>query len=374
MLDVALKLLNQLTDSSYKAYIVGGFVRDYLLGIESSDIDITTNATPKEIKEIFEDSCLPNEEYGSVTVIKQGIQFEITTFRKEIQYENNRKPVEIKYIDDLEDDLIRRDFTINTLCMDEKGQILDYLDGKKDIKKRIVRTVGQAKDKFEEDSLRILRAVRFATILDFSLDKEVVEAIRETKYLVHNLSYYRKKSELEKIFTSPNYKKGIKLLLELGLDKELELTNLNRVLDSNTSSLIGIWSMLDVVDKYPFNKNEMELIKKINKVLNNNCLDPYILYHYGLYVNSVAAEIEKIDMKKITETYALLPIKSRKDIQISSDDIMALLDKTPGEYLKNIYADIEQEILYGRLDNNKNSILAYIDKNYKEEVNYEKDS
>ena len=374
MLDVALKLLKQLTANSYKAYIVGGFVRDHLLDIESSDIDITTNATPKEIKEIFEDSCLPNEDYGSVTVIKQGIQFEITTFRREIQYENNRKPVEIKYIDDLEEDLVRRDFTINTICMDENGQILDYLNGRGDIEKRLVRTVGIAKDRFEEDSLRILRAVRFATILDFSLDNDIVDAIYKTKSLVRNLSYYRKKCELEKIFTSPNYKKGIKLLLDLGLDMELEICNLDKVLESDTISLIGIWSMLDVIDKYPFNKNEMELIKKINKVLDKDCFDPYVLYHYGLYVNSVAAEIKKQDIKIITEAYASLPIKSRKDIQISTDDIMNLLKKAPGEYLKNIYTDIEQEILYQRLKNDKNSILFYINKKYNEEVDYEKDS
>ena len=125
MIDIALKLLNEFVSRSYKAYIVGGFVRDYILGIESNDIDITTNATPKEIKEIFEDSCLPNEDYGSVTVMWRGIRFEITTFRREIEYLNNRKPVEIRYIDDLMTDLLRRDFTINTLCMDCDGNILD---------------------------------------------------------------------------------------------------------------------------------------------------------------------------------------------------------------------------------------------------------
>ena len=133
MLDVAFSLLKEITSRSYKAYIVGGFVRDYLLGIESNDIDITTNATPKQIKEIFEDSCLPTEDYGSITVIKKGVRFEITTFRKEIEYANNRKPIEIKYIDDLFQDLLRRDFVINTLCMDQNGKILDYLGGQEDI-------------------------------------------------------------------------------------------------------------------------------------------------------------------------------------------------------------------------------------------------
>ena len=101
MLEVALKLLEEITSRGFKAYIVGGFVRDYILGINSNDIDITTSATPKDIKEIFDDSCLPSEDYGSVTVIMKGIRFEITTFRKEIGYIDNRRPAEIKYIDDL---------------------------------------------------------------------------------------------------------------------------------------------------------------------------------------------------------------------------------------------------------------------------------
>src|SRR5699024_1827137 len=111
MLESALKLLKELTSHDYKAYIVGGFVRDYLLGRESQDIDVCTNATPKEIKEVFEDSFLPTEDYGSVVVNKYGVRFEITTFRKEFSYQDHRKPVEIQYIDDLYQDLLRRDFT-----------------------------------------------------------------------------------------------------------------------------------------------------------------------------------------------------------------------------------------------------------------------
>ena len=181
MLEIALKLLKDITSHSYQAYIVGGFVRDYLLGIESNDIDIITNATPKQIKEIFADSCLPNEDSGSVTGSMKGIRFEITTFRREIGYVNNRKPIEIQYIDDLQEDLRRRDFVINTLCMNEEGEVLDYLGGREDLEKRIVRTIGSAYDKFSEDSLRILRAIRFATILDFNLSDEVREAIQKTK-------------------------------------------------------------------------------------------------------------------------------------------------------------------------------------------------
>ena len=364
MLDVALKLLKKFTSCSFQAYIVGGFVRDYLLGIKSSDIDIATNATPKEIKEMFPDSCLPNEDYGSVTVFMNGIRFEITTFRKEIGYINNRRPEKIKYIDSLEEDLKRRDFIINTICMDEDGVIVDYLNGQEDLNKRVIRTVGNSFDKFTEDCLRILRAVRFATILDFSLDSEIVDAICACKGLLRKLSYDRKKEELEKIFTSPNAKNGIQLLLDMELDQELEIPNLYKVLNSKNVSLIGIWTVLDVTDKYPFNKNEMQLIKKVKKALNGNVLDPMMLYKYGLYVCSVAGEIKNQDIKKITEAYNKLIIKNKKDININSKTIMNLLSKNSGEYIGDIYNDIEKEILYKRLNNNEEEITIYIKNKY----------
>ena len=364
MLDVALKILKELTEHSYKAYIVGGFVRDQLLGIESNDIDITTNATPKEIKEIFEDSCLPTEDYGSVTLYKKGINFEITTFRKEIEYQDNRRPVEVKYVDDLYTDLIRRDFTINSLCMDDQGNIIDFLNGKEDIDNKIIRTIGDANQKFSEDSLRILRAVRFSTVLGFKLSDDAVSAIKENKYLVKNLSYYRKKSELEKIFISPNRKYGIQLLLDLGLDEELELPNLKKLLEVDTTSLIAMWYLLDVSDKFPFNKNELDLMSDVSNVIEANNFDPMALYKYGLYANSVAGELKNLDLKAISESYAALVVKSRKEIDIDSEDIMEILNSKPGKYLKDIISDVEREILYRRLENKKEKISEYILKNY----------
>lgn len=362
MLEVALKLIEEITSRGFQAYIVGGFVRDYILGINSNDIDITTSATPKDIKEIFTDSCLPSEDYGSVTVIKKGIRFEITTFRKETGYIDNRRPTEVKYIDNLYEDLLRRDFTINTICMDVDGNIVDMLNGQHDLEEKVIRTVGDPKVRFEEDVLRILRAIRFATILDFKLDREVVEAIKECSPLLYNLSINRKKEELDKIFSSPNAEKGIELLLGLGLDKFLGLDNLAKV--KCTSSLIGVWTVLDVLDKYPFSSNERELIKSVKDTLEHNNLDPYNLYKYGLYANSVAGEIKGLDIKDITESYNNLVIQSKKDIDVTSEEIMVALNKGPGSYLKDVYNDIEKEILYRRLSNEKDRIIEYIVKKY----------
>lgn len=364
MYDVALKVLKELNDNGYKAYIVGGYVRDVLLDIESNDIDITTNATPKQIMELFNDSCLPNEDYGSVIIEKKGYRFEITTFRKEIGYNDNRHPTEVKYIDELYPDLLRRDFVINTICMDSNGDIVDYLNGREDLENKVIRTVDDAYKSFSDDALRILRAIRFATILDFKLSDEVVAAIKKTKDLVRNLSYYRKKSELDKIFTSSNRKLGVSLLLEFGFDEVLELPNLSKILDTNTTSLIGVWSILDVVDKYPFNKNESSLIKDISKAIPLNNLDPMALYKYGLYVNSVASEIKGYDIKNVTESYNNLVIKCRKDIDVTSDDIIKILHKEPGKFITEIYDDIEREILYRRLKNEKEDICNYILGNY----------
>ena len=362
MLEVALKLIEEITENGYQAYIVGGFVRDYILGIDSNDIDITTNATPKDIKEIFTDSCLPSEDYGSVTVMKKGIRFEITTFRKEIGYIDNRRPASIKYIDNLYDDLLRRDFTINTLCMDVNGEIVDLLNGREDIDNKIIKTVGNPKERFGEDVLRILRAIRFATILGFKLDRDVICAIKESSHLLNGLSVNRKKEELDKIFSSPNADVGIELLIGLGLDKYLGLNNLYKV--KCTSSLIGVWTVLDVLDKYPFSSNERELILSVKEALEHNNLDPYTLYKYGLYANSVAGEIKGLDIKNITESYNNLVIQSKKDIDISSEEIMRILNRKPGSYLKEIYLDIEKEILYRRLSNEKDRICEYIINKY----------
>ena len=364
MYDVALKVLKELNDNGYKAYIVGGYVRDVLLDIESNDIDITTNATPKQIMELFNDSCLPNEDYGSVIIEKKGYRFEITTFRKEIGYNDNRHPTKVKYIDELYPDLLRRDFVINTICMDSNGDIVDYLNGREDLENKVIRTVDDAYKSFSDDALRILRAIRFATILDFKLSDEVVDAIKKTKDLVRNISYYRKKSELDKIFTSSNRKLGVSLLLEFGLDEVLELPNLSKILETNTTSLIGVWSILDVVDKYPFIKNESSLIKDISKAIPLNNLDPMALYKYGLYVNSVASEIKGYDIKNVTESYNNLVIKCRKDIDVTSDDIIKILHKEPGKFITEIYDDIEREILYRRLKNEKEDICNYILGNY----------
>ncbi|MDD3392361.1 MAG: hypothetical protein PHE54_02370 [Bacilli bacterium] len=362
MKNSALKIIKKIEASGYEAFIVGGFVRDYLMDIKSTDVDICTNATPKEIKSMFKNIVLPNEKYGSVTLIYNKVRFEITTYRKEINYINNRFPAKIKYINHLETDLKRRDFTINTICMNSNGEIIDLLNGKDDIKNQMIRMVGNPKYRLKEDALRILRAIRFATIFNYQLDDKLKIYIKKYGYLLKKLSYFRKKEELDKIFANKNVLSGISLLKELNLEEFLEFSLKNVVV---TSCSIGIWHQLHVNNKYPFTKNEKEIMHELDELKNKNLTDERIIYKYGLYLVTLAGEIKKIDRKQILSIYSNMYITSRKNIEISGTEISSTLGLKPTYLLKYIIDDIENVILIKKIKNNKDDIVKYLLDKYK---------
>lgn len=362
MYNSSIKILQKINEHGFKAYVVGGYVRDLYLNKRSMDVDICTNATPKELKEIFGDAMLPSVNYGSVTIRYKNIRFEITTFRKDIKYENNRLPVKIKYINELIDDLKRRDFTINTLCMDSNGDIIDLLGVKEDLDNKIVRMVGNPKKRLKEDALRILRAVRFATILNFELDGNLKKYIKKYGYLLKKLSYYRKQSELEKIFTSSNVEYGISLLKELDLVKYLELSNVDTLVV--TPSLIGIWSQLGVEDIYSFSNHDKKIISDLKELRTKDLYDKKVLYKYGLYTCSIAAEIKGTPKKIITKKYNDLVIHSIKDLEISGKDINNILNKNGGKIIKEILNDLESRVLEGNIENKFSELKQYIVDNY----------
>ena len=350
-------------EHGYLAYIVGGFVRDYLVGRKTLDIDICTNATPKEIIEIFDHVKVSDFSYGSVSIVYKKVKFDVTTFRKDIKYEDNRKPIKIKYISNLKDDLLRRDFTINTLCMDSDGDIIDLLNGKVDIENKIIKTVFNPKLKIKEDSLRILRAIRFATILDFEIEEKTKKYLIKYGNLLEKLSGSRKKDELTKIFSSVNKEKGRNLLLELKLDKYLKLSNLKDIVLCD--DIIGIWAQLEINDNYPFTKLEKDNISKIKELLNYKEIDEYTLYKYGLYLSTVVYDIKNKDRVILNEMYRNLPIYNSKEIDIKPLEIAYLLNERPGAFIKDIIKDLEKQIVYNNIKNNKEDITKYIVNNYK---------
>ena len=354
MNNIIIDVLNKIEDNGFTAYVVGGYVRDLIMGKNSMDVDICTDALPKDIKEIFKLSE-ESSEYGSISFKIGDYNFDVTTFREEISY-LNRKPVEIKYIKDLYTDTLRRDFTINSICIDKNGKMIDKLNGKKDIDNKIIRLIGD-NTKLREDPLRILRAIRFATILDFTIDVSLCDGINMYKELIKEIPLTRVKLELDKILVSENYKKGLNYLKKFDL---LEVLGIQYKHIISTQDLCGMWAQLKVSVDYPFTKEEKDNITKIKQIVNSNNLDNYTVFKYGLYISTVASKILNINSDKIVEIYNNLPITSKNELNISIPEIKDILDTDDFSLVKEIEEKIIIKIVNNELQNEHDLLVNYI--------------
>ncbi len=201
--DYIKKIISKIEENGYEAYIVGGAVRNMLLGISPDDYDITTSCTPDVLCNIFQKTVNTGIKHGTVTVITDGGCAEVTTYRIDGQYHNHRSPEMVKYVSRLQDDLARRDFTINAMAYNEKTGIIDLFGGKNDLKNKIIRCVGEPNLRFKEDALRMLRAIRFASRYNFKIEAKTYDALVDNLHLLKNISNERIYSELIKTLTSP---------------------------------------------------------------------------------------------------------------------------------------------------------------------------
>ncbi len=253
-------IIKTLNEAVFEAYVVGGCVRDLVLGNEPQDWDVTTNATPEKIQELFPEHVYENT-FGTVAV-KTGSEnstlalIEVTPYRIEGKYTDKRHPDEVKFADKLEDDLSRRDFTINSLAMDIEGTIIDPFHGQKDIESKIIRTVGDPEQRFNEDALRLLRAVRFASVLGFTIDPETQTTIKKNAEWLRAISKERIRDELVKIIESDNAHAGVLLLEELGL-LEYIIPELREGIgvEQNLHHIYTVWEHLAFALKYTVEKN-----------------------------------------------------------------------------------------------------------------------
>ena len=354
---IILKILKKLEVNGYEAFIVGGYVRDKILGINSNDIDICTNALPRDIIRIFKLDNSTKDEYGSVNIKNKKYNIDITTFRKESNYKNH-SPKNLEYVNDLKTDLKRRDFTVNSIVMNSNDEIIDYYNGIKDINNKLIKCIGNTKNRLSEDPLRILRAIRLSIIYDFEMDEEIIKFIKNNKELIKEISYFRKRMELDKIFSSKNKLKGLNLIKELGLSDALGI-EFKEVNDCN--DILGIYSQINFDDKYQFTKSEKEIIYKVRKILNIGYIDNEILYKYGLYICSIACEILEMNYNEINKKYNNLPIKSKEDIKISVQSIVKLNNNCYNK-INEIYKDLEINILNGNIKNKSRDIVKYLRK------------
>ena len=222
-----IEIIDNLYKNGFEAYIVGGCVRDYIVGQKPNDYDVATSAKPDEMIDIFKNEKIIKTgiKHGTITLIKNHKKYEITTYRIDGEYKDNRRPEEVEFTKNITEDLKRRDFTINAIAYNEKVGIIDKFGGIDDIKSKVIKTVGNSDKRFNEDALRIIRAVRFSCKLGFSIEEKTLKSIYKNINLIKNVSVERIQEEFNKILISNNIEK-IYILYDAGMFKTLGIDNI----------------------------------------------------------------------------------------------------------------------------------------------------
>lgn len=365
--------LNKLETNGYKAYLVGGAVRNMFLGEDIFDYDITTNAKPKEIKLLFSKhkQYTVGEKHGTVCVFLGKTKIDITTFRKEEKYEDNRHPSKVHFTDDLEDDLTRRDFTINSICIDKNNQVIDKFDGQKDIQNKTIKAIGDPKTRFEEDSLRILRALRFQCRYNFKIDRKTEKAMFECAPLLKNISKERCKSELLEIFKGKTKQYTINKYLPI-LNNLLPFTRVDKKIDKLTDPYFVLAYALSKTEGYnlkslKFSKKEIDYINDLLKATKIKIDNQYQVIKSLSTPNkkNVLKYLNELHDKKAEEiyknnTHAAIELK---DLKITGYELIQL--GFTGPDIKKVQNKLLDVIFKNKLKNNKKDITEYLKKNKK---------
>ena len=349
--NVVKNILKEIEKNGFEAYIVGGFVRDYVLLKKTNDIDIATNALPKDLVSIF-GTPKRSIEYGSYHMKEGGYNIDITTYRTEEAYENGRLE-KVVYSNSLLEDARRRDFTMNSMYMNKNEEIIDLLNGRKDLKQKTLKMIGNPIVRLKEDPIRILRAVRFAAMYHLKLDKKLKTAILKEKKHLSEIPLAKIRKELDAILLSD----GFPLLKKLELLKELGIENKKIVYVEDIS---GLWAQIKTEKNYIIEKELKKQQKMINNLLKCGTINMLNLYQYGYYICRVAAIIMHFPLKRLEKMMDALPIKSRKDIELTSEEI-ASLSKLKGRELGSLITEIEQAIVLKEIPNDKEILKKFIE-------------
>ena len=268
-----LNIIGLLEEAGFSAYLVGGCVRDFFLGKACQDFDMTTNASPEQIKNVFKDykTLDTGIKHGTVGVVCGEGLVEITTFRSDGSYLDNRHPDKVSFSKSIEDDLLRRDFTINAIAYNCKTGFIDLYDGKNDIKNKIIRCVGEPRKRFEEDSLRILRALRFASTLGFEIEKETSLAIKEKKHLLSNLSAERILKELYGILNGDYVKDILIEYKEIFFEIIPELKPLDKLEQNSPYHIYDVYEHTAVAVENAPKDNSLRLAMLLHDIGKQNC-------------------------------------------------------------------------------------------------------
>ncbi|MFK5883772.1 MAG: CCA tRNA nucleotidyltransferase [Candidatus Izemoplasma sp.] len=372
--EIGKEILNKLNGANYSAYFVGGYIRDRILEIESHDIDITTSATVKEITSLFDNVKNTGEKYGSVTVIIDEFKFEVTTYRFDGTYLDNRRPEGVVFTKNLEDDLERRDFTINALCMDSSEKIIDLHNGINDLNNKLIKTINDPLKRFNEDALRILRAFRFVSKLGFDIEDKTKAGIKSTAHLIKTISIERVMIELSKILIAPYRNKALKLMNELGILDELYGLKDGLVYLSNSEDeLYAIeaftlcFILNDIDDVWRFSNKEIRLIRQlimITEATKEADITQLMVYSNGVDACLIANKINvtlgrKDQVVLIKKIDSLLPIKDVCDLKFKGQDILWLTNMQKKSDIGLIIDDLIFKVINNILPNDYEILKKY---------------
>ena len=383
---VAFPVLKQLEQAGYEAYFVGGSIRDLILNRPIHDIDIATSAYPEEVKRLFPKTIDTGIKHGTVTVLNDGASYEITTFRTESGYQDFRRPDHVTFVQNLAEDLKRRDFTINALAMNRAGEVIDLFNGLGDLQKHLIKAVGDPMKRFHEDALRMMRAVRFMSQLNFDLESQTKEAVSDLHQLLSKISVERIRDEFVKMGTGINSRDAFKIFLQTKLSESVpdfagksDLLAIYPKLKFNPSMETSLWSIIIILLKISDDqiarfmrdwKNSNAMTEKVRKIvalfdlISEKSPSDLELFNAGkeILLNTIdVAHIlgQPVNSEALVDRYTALPIKSMSELAVDGQFLIANGIK-PGPKLGQILNQIKQKVIAGELNNSEDDIQDYL--------------
>ncbi|MCY8484651.1 CCA tRNA nucleotidyltransferase [Bacillus atrophaeus] len=384
----ALPVLNTLIEAGHQAYFVGGAVRDSYMKRAIGDVDIATDAAPNEVERLFKRTVDVGKEHGTIIVLWEDETYEVTTFRTESDYQDYRRPSEVHFITSLEEDLKRRDLTINAMAMKTDGELIDYFGGRQDIDHQLIRTVGKPEDRFQEDALRMLRAIRFMSQLGFVLSEETAAAIERSRSLLRYVSVERKTVEFEKLLQGKSCSSALRMMVKTGLfeelpgfsDKKEHLLYASECPFSLLTEREELWAAILVYlkisakEQTPFLKKWKlpgKVIKEASRIADTfyQELDALSMYQAGekalisavkIKVLSETKQVDKEKLEAVRKEYRSLPIKSLKDLDITGQDLLNVRNRPAGKWVSEELQRIEQAVVTGKLSNQKKHLEEWL--------------
>lgn len=380
-------ILDTLQKNGFEAYYVGGSVRDYLMDVSIGDIDITTNALPEDIQNIFPRTIDVGVEHGTVIVVINKTPFEVTTYRTETTYSDYRRPDSVSFTTSIKEDLARRDFTMNAVAMDRMFKIYDPYNGQLSIKNKEIVTVGDPYERFNEDALRMLRAIRFVSQLDFKLNESTFNGIVKLASNVQYISVERIVQELKKLYSGVNVSHAKSLLIDsqmLNFIPYFNKLDIDYIKKTNVHSFINEIIIQQILNENIHFENELKLsndeknnIKESLSLYKNLAENESPILHAYNYTKHVILNLKNIisDNNFLNQQYlnqiddillekSRLTIKSKKDLAVNGNDLMKTLNRHGGPWLKELLSEIERNVLFSKLDNNYESIIEWVKNEY----------